>query len=67
MASSGILHREGPIHHLVLAAVLARDEHVLARELLEQGRRLAEVRGQHVAAVPVRKSRRWKFDMESPC
>src|SRR5262249_41218877 len=31
--------------------LLARDEHVLARELLEQGRRLAEVGGQHIDRV----------------
>jgi hypothetical protein len=38
-------------HHIgmnLLAALLVRNEHVFVRELLEQGGRLAEVRGQHV-------------------
>src|SRR4051794_35120234 len=42
------LSRSGPVG----AAVLVRDEHVPVREILEQGGRLAEVRGQHVDRVP---------------
>jgi hypothetical protein len=35
-----------------LFALLGRDEDVLVRELLEERRRLAEVRGQHVRRFP---------------
>src|ERR1700687_798422 len=49
--SHGIVHGEGPKHRLVLMAILVRDEHVLALELLEQSRWFAEVGGQHVGRV----------------
>src|SRR5437016_5690558 len=48
----GLYSREIRCQEPALFSVLVRDEHVLARELLEKGCRLAEVGGQRVERVP---------------